>query len=106
MIELPEAIKFSQTIRPARLSENCDDILALEDVIAVGNGVTDIVDQFGDDILRHGHYHTLSDEDCAGEFDYFPDPSGIICAVSMTEQYAYRGDSGDKIHLLEIGYKL
>lgn len=96
LIELPEPIKFTASIRPAKLSIDCNDLDEGETVIAVGNGMTDENPQNSahDTILRHGLSEVLPTIECARILYNLNNRDWVICTGSQAGQFALCGDSG------------
>lgn len=56
-----------------------------------------------DTTLRHGYSQTIPHEHCAAALKDIPDPNSIICAISITQQNIFKGDSGGPLIRKEDG---
>lgn len=97
LIELPYAVKISETIQPVRLPPNCDPIGELVDVQAIGNGRTyeHQPAKEKDGIVREASFKTLSCQTDGLPDSIYYNESSVICSFAMNEQNTCKGDSGE-----------
>lgn len=96
LIELPEPITFTDSIRPANLSIDCSEPSQGDKVIAVGNGQTEENPKYTDNniTLRYGLSEVLPVIECAHILHQLNNYDWLICTGSEAKQFALRGDSG------------
>lgn len=92
MIELPHPIRFSSTIQPTKLPENCDNMHDDEHVYVVGQGKYND-NKEADGLVRHGMIKIKSCDSLTFDDKAFSD-SREICSIQITNQTLGPGDSG------------
>lgn len=91
---MPQRIRLSDFIQPAKLPQNCEDIREFENVIAAGNGQTHVNEPIFDVALRQAVFKTLSRKNCE-DFLALPNTASVICANTTEKREVGFGDSGD-----------
>lgn len=101
LIKLPDGVKFSGNVRPAKLPTDCQSATD-EDVIVAGAGIDRIHRTYSNPpVLRYAYSHTIScASSCIGD-DL--DHNTLICAQVVDSQSAYSGDSGGPLIREEDG---
>lgn len=93
---MPEPIQFSPSIQAAMLPIDCNELQKGEVVMAVGNGVTNMLfPNYTDTMLRHGFAEIMPTDKCDEAYSGSLERDWSICAEPKKGQSPFHGDSGE-----------
>lgn len=93
-MELPRKAASSPYIHPIQLPTECGDDLENVDVIAIGNGLTEMYLNSDDKRVRHIHQKTMSFKDCDHAEKKHGKTFDVICTSANVTHTIWHGDSG------------
>lgn len=94
LIRLPQAVIFTPTIQPIKLSRRTFSNQGRTDIFAIGTGSPQLNTNGMSSILKYIRLKTLTIEMCTDIYPFLEGRDDVFCAESIKTGSTYRGDSG------------